>query len=164
MGIHNKGTLTMRAIITTYHGPTSSRGSYISAKAEGVPAKRFPTVSMTDDTDVGPFGIEGWHRQAAERYAAGLGWFDERHVIETGMLPNQTSYAHLIRLSTTRGTTRNNFSGTTWGEWYRATGDAPLVYSRRELERAWAGDSDPSDWKAAAERKLAKARKSRKAG
>jgi hypothetical protein len=39
----------MKAIITKYHGPSNMKGSYISAKAEGVKAIKVPFDYSLDD-------------------------------------------------------------------------------------------------------------------
>jgi len=65
-----------KAIVTRYHGPTNTRGSRISCRAEGCPVKYYPF-----DHD----GNE--HERAAQSYRDFMGWTG--HMIGGG-LPDGT--------------------------------------------------------------------------
>lgn len=65
----------MQAIITRYHGPTNTRGSRISARAEA------GRTSVAYDHAL---NIDGNHRAAAQALMAKLGW---EHDIASGTLP-----------------------------------------------------------------------------
>ena len=65
----------MKAIVTTYKGPTTTRGSRILVRAEGVPRKSYPYDHAADNV----------HRQCAEAFRDALGWKGD--LVEGG-LPN----------------------------------------------------------------------------
>jgi hypothetical protein len=65
----------MKAIVTTYKGPTATRGSRILVRAEGVPRKSYPY----------DHGADNVHRQCAEAFRDSFGW--QGALIEGG-LPN----------------------------------------------------------------------------
>jgi len=81
----------MKAIITRYHGPTSTRGSRISARAEGCPTRFIPYDYSR--------GAEGSHDDAAHAYAEERGWLTTGSVrwrLEGGGLPDGTGNAYVF--------------------------------------------------------------------
>jgi hypothetical protein len=58
----------MKAIVTTYHGPTEKRGSRITAKAEGVHSLTVAYDYALDDDAI--------HHDAAVALATREGWGD----------------------------------------------------------------------------------------
>jgi hypothetical protein len=77
----------MQAIITTYHGPTNTRGSRITAKCAA------GSVSVGYDHAL---NIDGNHCAAAQALRAKLGWDKGRHGnLVAGYLPSG-GYAHVF--------------------------------------------------------------------
>lgn len=79
----------MQAIITTYHGPTNTRGSRIIAKCDA--------GCLTTSWDFG-LDIRENHERAAEALCAKLGWKPEHYgAMASGSLPtNVGGYAHIL--------------------------------------------------------------------
>lgn len=73
----------MQAIVTTYKGPTETKGARIIAKCE---AKKI-TVPLTYD-----YSTEGEHRHAALELCKRLGWTGE---LVSGALPTG-GYCHVF--------------------------------------------------------------------
>jgi hypothetical protein len=69
-----------KAIVTRYHGPTNTKPTRISARAEGVSTKWMSYHYDRNNDDN--------HELAASVYANSLGWLDNCHLIG-GCLPNQ---------------------------------------------------------------------------
>ncbi len=61
----------MKAIVTKYHGATDTRGSRISAKAEGLPSVSVPYPHE--------FSGEEAHWQAVKALCAKMGWKGRMH-------------------------------------------------------------------------------------
>lgn len=78
----------MQAIVTTYAGPTDTRGSRIIAKADAgrIVVSYDHALSLQDN-----------HRAAAEEYARRKwGYVAERHPLVTGALPKSAAYCHVF--------------------------------------------------------------------
>ena len=75
----------MKAIITKYHGPTNTRGSRITAKAEGVKG-----VSISYPYDLSG---EACHLAAATALCEKYHWLDKSVQLVGGGLPDETGYA-----------------------------------------------------------------------
>lgn len=73
----------MKAIITKYHGPTNTRGSRISAKAEGVPSVSIGYPHALREG-------EQAHSAAALMLCHKYGW---EGTLVAGGLPDQRGYA-----------------------------------------------------------------------
>lgn len=78
----------MKAIITKYLGPTNTKPSRISVKAEGV-----PTVRVSYDGTLDPYGV---HHKAASDFAARLGWLRDGLTLVGGSTPDQRGYAFVF--------------------------------------------------------------------
>lgn len=78
----------MKAIITSYLGPTNTKPSRISVKAEGVPTVRVSYDSRFDAYEA--------HHSAASDFATRLGWLRDGLTLVGGSTPDQRGYAFVF--------------------------------------------------------------------
>ena len=79
----------MQAIQTKYHGPTNTRGSRISAKAEGVRGISIPYPHELNTTDA--------HAKAANELANKYNWLEDGGwTLVGGGLPDQSGMAFVF--------------------------------------------------------------------
>jgi hypothetical protein len=73
-----------KAIVTKYHGPTNTRPSRISAKADGLRA-----IFVSWDYSL---SISKNHRKAAEAFAAQVGWMDGQCMTGGQIRPGECAF------------------------------------------------------------------------
>ncbi len=73
-----------KAITTKYHGPTNTRPSRISAKADGLRA-----IFVSWDYSLSPWGN---HRKAAEAFATKREWLDACRMIGGEIRPGECAF------------------------------------------------------------------------
>ena len=77
----------MQAIVTKFHGPTDSRGSRVSAKAQA--GRKFYAWDYALDSEQN-------HDAAAKAYADSLGWLANGYRLVGGGLPDGTGNCYVL--------------------------------------------------------------------